>query len=313
MLITGALVILITACSFRSTRPQNFEFDANIDEQFEMVYLEYPDRPYFFATPLPLDLNFPHDDQGIRLDLINGSYYYHPYTLVNMGLQYISSYYVTHDTAYLDLIWRYANKLREIGTRYDDGIYIAYSFNGRLHPNFNDFMMAPWFSGLTQGFALNFISRVYEITGSAKMKYFADSLFNSFLHWDTSAPIWTVGFDSAGYYWIEEYPFRPYDHVMGGFINAILGLHNYYMVTNDYRCLRIYKAACTTIAHYFNEYRRPGNLCIYCLLHKVTNSPGYHNLDAFRLRQLYTVSGHPLFEAYAESLDVDYAAWSDSL
>jgi hypothetical protein len=306
--------LMVAGCSDeKGINIEPFQLNANIDDQFELLDLGYSERPYFYPDHISLDLNFPHDDRGIKLDLINNVYYYHPYTLVAMGLQYLSGYYVTGDSAYLTLVNNYANKLNEIGTRYNDGVYITYTFNFRLHPIFNDVMMAPWFSGLTQGFALNFISRTYEITGNPTMKYFADSLFNTFLHWDVSAPIWTVAIDSAGYYWIEEYPYQPFDHVMGGFINSILGLHNYFLVTNDQQCKAIYKAACTTIAHYFDEYRNPGDLCYYCLLHRVKTSPTYHTLDAFRLRQLHTVSGHPLFEAYAESLDVDYAAWSDTL
>ena len=236
-LLTLALVV-VSCSSEKTTGPRPFELNANIDSQFDLVYLSYQDRPYYYPTPLPLNFDFPHDEEGIRLDLINGEFYYHPYTLVNMGMQYLSSFYVTHDSAYLDLTLNYANKLNELGTRINDCIYITYTFNGRLHGT-NDVLMAPWYSGLTQGYALNLISRVYEFTGDMRMRYFADSLFNTFLYWDTSAPIWTVAIDSAGYFWIEEYPYHPLDHVMGGFINSILGLHNYYLVTNDERCKTI--------------------------------------------------------------------------
>jgi heparosan-N-sulfate-glucuronate 5-epimerase len=307
-----ALAVVAAGCSDeKPTKSQPFELNANIDNQFDLVNLDYPDRPFFFETPMSLNLNFDHDENGVKLELINGEFQYAPYTLVNMGLQYLSSFYVTHDSAYLNLTFNYANRLNLLGTRINDCIYITYTYNGRLHGTY-DVLMAPWFSGLTQGFALNLISRMYELTGDMRMRYFADSLFNTFLYWDTSAPIWTTAIDSAGYYWIEEYPYHPLDHVMGGFINALLGLHNYYLVTHDERCKTIFQAGCTTVVHYFDDFRDPGNLCYYCILHKHRNTPDYHVLDAFRLRQLYTVSGNPIFEACAESLDVDYAAWSDT-
>ncbi len=304
LLVAGLLLIPLSCAENSPVDPETVDIECNTGN-YNIASIEFDERYHYFATNIPLDFNFPHDTNGIVLTEIDGVYYYHPYTIIRRGLMYISGYYNTGDSAYLDLARTYSNKLLELATRANGGIYMKYNFNWRLHTPFSDFMMAPWYSGVAQGLALNFYSKYYEVTGDQYIKAIADSVFNTFTFIDTSAAIWTAAVDLNGYYWVEEYPFKPFDHVFGGYTNAILGLFNYYQISDNSLCEKLLRASLLTINDHFDEYRNPGDVAYYCLLHKVQYGE-YQDLYVRRLRFLALIADDITFDMYADSLAADY-------
>ena len=301
------LILLASACgSDHHTNPQGFTWDAHYAD-YPIAYLNYEERYFYWENPIGLELDFLHDSDGIRVVLFEGQYVYHPWTLSNMALQYINGYYVTQDSAYLDFCRKYKDKLSEIGVRFNNGIYFPYTFNYCLHNGTtNDVMMAPWFSGIAEGYTLSFLSKYYELTNDAGVLAFADSVFNTFLNTDKSADIWTCLVDSSGYYWIEEYPYEPQTHVFGGFTSGLIGIYNYYLVTHDPRSLILLKSSLSTIENYAHEYRNPGGISYYCLLHRGQIGL-YHLLNIDRLRYLARLSDDSIFNDFADSLEADYS------
>lgn len=300
-----SILLILCGCSSKTPTENDYSWWQAKFNEYDIVQLSFENRFLYWPDPISLNLDFPHDRDGIIITYFNGQYVYHPFSLTNMALRYISGYYVTHDSAYLDFSYRYARKLSELGVRDGNGIYFPYTFNYVLHSS-NDMMMAPWYSGMAQGYALSFFSKLYELTGDYSIKALADSVFNTFLHTDTSNPIWTCVVDSLDYYWIEEYPYQPYDHVLGGFTSGIIGLHNYYMIDRDKRCEILLKSAFTTIEYYFGQFRNPGEICNYCLLHRLQLGQ-YHIYNTDRMRYMAIISGSPVFDAFADSLAADYS------
>ncbi len=303
------LMLIITAgCT--SDRPSksidipDMEFkynDYNINAN-----LDWSQRWYTHSESLNYVDNFAHDAENIVLSYYNNQYYYHPFNIANHGLFYLNSYRINHDQRYLDRVNSYCEKLAVLGDRYHGGIYAPYPFNYALHDGqTNDVMVAPWYSGFAQGLVLSLYSRTYEITGDDTMKSLADSVFNTFLYMDSSSNAWITFVDSAGYYWIEEYPFHPPNHVFNGFMAAIIGLHDYYHISHDSRCLMLFRGACTTIAHYAGHWRVPGGISHYDLRFSFQYAD-YHSLVTALLRHLTLLTNDPYFNAFADTLYSDY-------
>jgi hypothetical protein len=113
---------------------------------------------------------------------------------------------------------------------------------------------------MAQGEALSLFARLYETTN--EMKYFemAEKLFNSFDNFGTFDAFWIANINENNYYWIEEYPQQPPSHVLNGFVFAIFGLSDYYLLTGNMECKKILLGSLTTIKHYIPEYRVPGGI-----------------------------------------------------
>jgi hypothetical protein len=266
--------------------------------------LDWSQRWYTWQAPLDYVNGFPHDRNGIVLGFYGGQYFYNPFIIEDHGIYYLNSYRQTQDSAYLHIVYRYADKLLEIGDRIHGGIYMPYSVSTPIHGS-NDIMFTPSYSGFAQGFALSFFSRIYELTGDSHMRAVADSVFETMLFTDSSDEAWTSVIDSAGYFWIEEYPTKPFEHVLNGFMFGIFGLHDYYMITQDQDCAQLIKGSCTTIAQYFDQWRNPGAVCCYCLKHRHVD-PAYHILVTQQLRQIALISGDSAFSCFADTLYSDY-------
>jgi hypothetical protein len=300
------VILVFLSCSTEKPTENNLPSLTYNTNDYNIVDLEYTSRWYYWMYPLGLEPDFPHDDHGVILFLYNNQYYYHPFQIASKALWYLEGFRQTGDSAYLNLVNNYTNRLLIESSRLHDAIYVPYQFDYALHNGaVQDVMMAPWYSGFSQGHLLSLLSRTYELTGNENLKLKADSVFNSFLYADTNSDAWVVMVDSLGYYWIEEYPFLPQNHVLNGYFSGIYGLYDYYMITHDERCKKLIQGSATTIAHYFNQYRRPGGPVLYDLRYGVQD-PSYHQLVITELRQLSVVTGDSLFSNFADSLAADY-------
>lgn len=308
LLLSLAIITLMFACSgddpSKITGPgPDFGFNCY---DFTLNRIDYPDRWYNNLGPLGFEFNFPHDENGIRLQEYNGGYYYHPWLMSRMGVWYLASFQQTSDSLYLDILYRYVDKFVEIGTRIDSAIYFPYQFNYALHNGaFSEVMMAPWYSGMAQGVALSFFIRSYDELGDPYLKAVADSIYYSFLDFNYSNNTWITTIDTLDYYWIEEYPFNPYTHVLNGFIFAIEGLYDYWYVSADDNCEALVKGALTTLAYYFDQWRNSGNISFYCLMHR-TPIATYHTIHINMFRFMGLITSDSTFYNFADSLESDY-------
>jgi hypothetical protein len=304
----GAIILLFSflSCSEKGTK-SNPPWAPNFNQNDYSVVasLDWSQRWYKEYVYMDYINNNPHDDNGVIMMYFNGDLIYHPWQVANTGLGLLNSYQLNSDQSYLDLTYHYADKLSELGDRINGGIYVRYSFTASIH-NSSSIMVAPWYSGFAQGMALSLFSRIYELTGNPRMKSLADSVFATMLFTDSSSQAWTTMIDSAEYYWIEEYPFHPPEHVFNGFMVGMVGIHDYYLISHDERCVDLIKGGLTTVDHYFTEWRNPGGISFYCLRHHVIPGPSYHFLVINLLRYMTEISGDSTFAFDADSLYSDY-------
>lgn len=87
----------------------------------------------------------------------------------------------------------------------------------------------PWRSALTQATALEALARAYERTHEASFLEAA----NAALHLFQAPPPEGVRTPVAAGPWYAQYTFAPEDHVINGFIQALVGLYEYTQITGS--------------------------------------------------------------------------------
>ena len=164
--------------------------------------------PYLQYAKEPLE-SYHMGPQGVPQFLIDGSWVDHPDGVAQWGLREYSHGY-----------WRpllaAANWLAK-HERPDGGIPYLFDDPSGAPPVF-----APWISALAQGQAISDFMRAYQATGSARYLRAALHALEPFLH-----PV-PAGVTSSwdGLPWYEEYPVADPDHVLNGFMFALVGLHD---------------------------------------------------------------------------------------
>ena len=145
------------------------------------------------------------------------------------------------------------------------------------------------------------------MTGSSQWRDAADHAFLAFLRPGPCSGPYVLDVDSAGYYWLQEWPWpgmQP-DDTLNGHITSSYGLFEYYLLTGDPRAEALFRAATTTVMHYIPQFRRPGWVCCYCLCHRSTN-PNYHGMHIGQFLQLYEMTGDLRFARAADTFMADY-------
>lgn len=272
-------------------------------------YIDLPEDelPYSsFQLADAKKLNRPFDPDSIEMFEYRGMVSYHPVSLGQRCRTFINAYRQTHDKYFLHRAEKYADKLMTIADSINGALYLRYSFPYAVHSDSANLFTPPWYSGMAEGVMLMDFCRLYDITGKSKYKQFADDVFKSFLALRRNNNIWTVRIDSAGYYWVEEYPHDPNPGMtLNGYNSAISGLYEYYRMTKKPEAKKIYDLALTTIKHYLPEFRVVGQRSHYCLGHMVTANPGYHTLHITQMEYLYRITGDAFFKDMADSLKKD--------
>ena len=161
-------------------------------------------------------------------------------------------------------------------------------------------LKAPWFSGLAQGQGLSVIVRAYAETGESRFEKAADQVYETL-----KLPIAAGGVifrDDHGHSWIEEYIVRPPTHVLNGFIWALWGVYDYYLLTKREDARQLFASYVNTIVKNLPRYDS-GFWSYYELTPqrvKCIASNFYHRLHIVQLKIMHQMTGHPDFSIYAE-------------
>lgn len=250
------------------------------------------------------------DATGLPVDTIDGVLYHHPIHIVHIALATLSNSQVHGDTALLHLVERWTSQMVQEADTDGATISFPYRFGFDLHGYASEHMSAPWYSGMAQGQWLELLVRLYQITGDARYRVWADKVFHTFtdVRPSTQNPRTVAHIDSDGYYWVDEYPNRGrYDLTFNGFMFALRGLYEYDQLVHTANTRRILLAGLTTIKRYAPSFRVIGGISYYCLRHKV-QSAKYHTIHILQLHDLYKVTRDPSFEDMANAFKADYWA-----
>ena len=110
-----------------------------------------------------------------------------------------------------------------------------------------------WVSGMAQGVIASLFARAFYLTGNDYYRKMCVKTIEGML-----LPIEQGGAlhrDEHGCLWIEEYPEeKPLSHVLNGFIYAILGLYDAYIITSDERYLKFFLYFIKTLKRHLRDY-----------------------------------------------------------
>jgi hypothetical protein len=158
---------------------------------------------------------------------------------------------------------------------------------------------------MAQGEFLGVVVRLFECTGDSSYLELAHHVFRSLTQLRSANDFWVGRIDSAGYFWIEEYPLPAPDQTLNGFIAAVYGVYDYLRVVKSPDAQRMYDICLTTLKHYLPDYRRPESISYYCLGHHEIPDSTYHGLHISMCRELYRISGDTSFLNRARELNRD--------
>jgi hypothetical protein len=146
--------------------------------------------------------------EGVPLFNIGGQWVEHPDGVAQWGLR---EYAYGHRRPLMTAARWFAHHQRP-----DGGFAYLFDVDADGVP-----MLAPWISALAQGQAISVLARAYQLSGSPGYLRAARRAVNPFLH-----PV-PAGLASAwgGHHWYEEYPAAHPEHVLDGFMFALVGLH----------------------------------------------------------------------------------------
>jgi hypothetical protein len=271
---------------------------------YAIVSLPLKSRAYAAWGNAPLKIDYPANSAGVPRYVRNGRTYLHPVSAAQQGLRQLATYSRTNKAVYLKRARSIADALIAAGVKADGALWIPYRFDFALHGLRNDVMRAPWYSAMAQGQVLSLASRLYEITGDARYRTAARRIFQSFAIVGRRSRPW-VSWVEKRYLWLEEYPGKPPDHTLNGFIFALDGVYDYALVSKSPVAVRVFQGGLTTLRQYLADFRNPGGISRYCLLHSEL-SLKYHHIHIGQLRELTRMTGDPFFARMARTFVADH-------
>jgi len=195
---------------------------------------------YYINLPKFLDLSGHYktivmDKENIPM-VMYGHYKKPQYNPVVVALHALVSY-IDHDyRAFLHRVtWLAENSKEEHGRRF---LYYHFVSPPRA-------LRVPWVSGMAQGLASSVMARAYFVTRREAYLRFAKEFAEGML-----APISEGGCSlfQDSYLWIEEYPSeQPLKHVLNGFVFALFGLLDLYIVTGTKKYYELFIRGVKTI------------------------------------------------------------------
>ena len=180
---------------------------------------EYESFAHFDVKRYPQQYSRTFDAKGVIMQKNQ----YHALTISIYGIMSYDEFIRTGDsTYYRHVVNQYKYFQDTTNLMYSDnrncvGLPYRFAFKG-LRP--------PWYSGMTQGTAVSFLLRYYNLTKNREALALCEKLINLQLKPEEQGG--TLARSKEGGPWIEEYPkLKNSKSVLNGFINGLIGLHEY--------------------------------------------------------------------------------------
>jgi len=241
--------------------------------------------------------NGDFDDNGVILLDYHGNVGKQRYHIAisQYGLACYNQYKRTNNSKWFNRFMAQVNWHEKNLKKNNKGIYLFYAdFDWDYH----GIVKAPWASGLAQGNALSLFVRAYTETQDKKYLDICEKLFESMI---TEIKDGGVLNKDGNNYWIEEMLASP-KHILNGFMWAIMGIYDYYLLTKNKKVKIWFDRFINTVKNNLNIFDTG-----YWSLYELSNSRVpmfasifYHSLHIVQLKILYNMTGDNIFNIYAE-------------
>ncbi len=243
------------------------------------------------------------DEQGVPRIMDGGELIYSPVNICQYGFMLHADYLETKNEALLQTLKAILDRLIALQVKKEDTIaWYSYTFDYKYKIN------PPWASGMSQGEAISFYLRMYQLTGDKNLLVFANKAYK-FLNIDVKdGGVMTR--DAKDFLWYEEFPSTPSSYVLNGFIYTIFGLYDLYRVCPNPAIKSKIEECNATVKYYLPDFDA-GYWSYYDLLKKELVRYYYQkNVHVPQLRVLAVLTGDPIFENYATKWEKQLTPWN---
>ncbi|MCK4753242.1 MAG: hypothetical protein KAS75_07335 [Planctomycetes bacterium] len=249
----------------------------------------------------------PFDTDGIPMLDYKGNVgiQYNPNAVAQYALGFYDLFLDTGNQKYKEVFLKQAEWfLKNMRIVEEDVGLWEYNFDFDYHKG----LKAPWRSALAQGQGVSVVARAYLLTKDSSYLDAADKAFESFMH-QIDEPGGVTYIDDKGYTWLEELLFNPPTHVLNGFIWALWGVYDYYLLTKNPKAIELFNESVRTLENHIQKYDI-GFWSVYHLhstkLREIA-SPYYQRLHIIQLNVMYLLTGKEIFKEYADKWQDDYS------
>lgn len=241
----------------------------------------------------------PFNDDGIPLLNYHGKIgiQYNPIAVSQYGLGNFNLYKRTKNNTYKKKFIKAADWLINNIEKNKYGINI---WNHKFDWEYFQTLNAPWYSALAQGQAISLLVRAFIETKNDNYFLVANKAFEALIKETNEGGVLHI--DRYGNWWLEEYLVEPPSHVLNGFIWALWGVYDYFVVTKEQQASKLYQNCLKTLNENLHRYDT-GYWSLYDLSNnrlRTIASPFYHSLHIVQLNILYKLTGHNIFLEYSK-------------
>jgi hypothetical protein len=158
-------------------------------------------------------------------------------------------------------------------------------------------MPVPWRSGMAQGQGIQAMICAYKITNNTEYLDVAKLFLNSFF---VEVKDGGVTYKNEEGWWYEEYSHEngTNPHVLNGMMFSVLGIYDYYQLTNDSESKFLFERGISSLKHNLPKFDRNA-YSNYDILGNVA-SKYYHDIHISQTQQLYDITAEKIFIKFNE-------------
>ncbi len=216
---------------------------------------------------------------------------YHPLSVAVYGVLSYYNFKESNDSSYyfksIDQV-KYFKDSTKVNLLFDGkGIGLPYKVN------FWD-LKAPWYSGMTQGYAISYLLRYYELTKDEIVVPIIQKIAYTLIQKQELGG--TISKTKEGYTWIEEYPnSKKSPQVINGYINGLIGLKEYVdFFPNDTLAVRIFNETYHGAINSLEYFDSP--TWSYYNRAKKSLSNKYLRYQIYEMKHLYEIFNDEIFD-----------------
>ena len=263
---------------------------------------------YYMPFIQKADYPGQYDDKGIPMLDYHGKVglQYNPIAIAQYGLGNFNLFRRTKDKERYRKFIKIADWLVEKLKANNNDIYV---WNHHFDWEYRDILKAPWYSALSQGQGISVLVRAYKETED---KRYLDSVKRAFVSFEKRVDEGGVTYiDKNGYYWLEEAIVNPPTHILNGFMWALWGIYDYYLLTREESAKKIFEEGIKTLKDnlgkfdigFWSLYEQSGTKL------NMLASKFYHSLHIVQLKVMYNLTRKGFFREYAKKWENYQKSW----
>jgi hypothetical protein len=253
--------------------------------------------PYYMTFSKKADYKGPFDDAGIPLIDYKGNIglQYNPIAIAQYGLAHYNIFEKNNSQKSLSIFIKQADWLVNNLESNEKGLRV---WMHHFDWEYREVLKNPWYSALAQGQGISVLVRAYNLTQDIRYMEAADEAFQSLVTLIQDGGV--QYHDKQGNVWLEEYIVAPPSHILNGFIWALWGVYDYWIMTQDSEARKLYDDCIETLKINLSRYDL-GFWSLYELSDLVIKdiaSSFYHSLHIVQLDIMYRLTKEAIFQDY---------------